>query len=72
MPVTIIAGAADKIVDADAHSVGLHAELVDGRLMVQPGVGHMVHYAAPDKIAAVIDLAADAAAAQAPAPAPAV
>ena len=58
MPVAIIAGANDKIVDTDAHSVRLHEQIEQSELMVQPGVGHMVHYAAKARVVAAIDWAA--------------
>lgn len=51
LPVTIIAGADDAVVDPEAHSVRLQADLTDSRLTIVPGVGHMVHYAEPELIA---------------------
>lgn len=53
-PVTIFAGAADKIVDPDTHARQLHAQLPDSDLHVLPGVGHMLHYAALDEIVSAI------------------
>jgi pimeloyl-ACP methyl ester carboxylesterase len=50
MPVTIFAGAADEIVDPDTHARQLHAQLPDSALHVLPGLGHMLHYAALEKI----------------------
>lgn len=58
LPVAIIAGADDKIVDTDAHSVRLHEQIDESELMVQPGVGHMVHYAALERVVAAVDWAA--------------
>ncbi len=53
MPVHIFAGDSDAIVDTAYQSEELH-KLVDGStLHVEPGVGHMIHHAIPDKIAAV-------------------
>jgi pimeloyl-ACP methyl ester carboxylesterase len=52
LPVTIMAGAADKVVDPEAHSVRLHEDVPDSELVVLPEVGHMVHYAASNAIAA--------------------
>jgi pimeloyl-ACP methyl ester carboxylesterase len=52
MPVAIFAGAADKIVDPEAHSRKLHAALSNSELHVLPGVGHMVHYEATAQIVA--------------------
>lgn len=54
MPVTIFAGAADKIVDPDTHARQLHARLPDSALHVLPGLGHMLHYAALEKIVSEI------------------
>lgn len=46
-PVRIIAGMEDKIVNPNAHSVRLFRELAESDLHVEPGVGHMPHYAYP-------------------------
>ena len=54
MPVTIIAGADDGIVDAEAHSGRLHRDVPHSRLVVVPGCGHMVHYEVPDVIVAAL------------------
>lgn len=55
MPVAIIAGADDKVVDPEAHSVRLERELSQGTLAVLPGVGHMAHHDAPDTVVAAIE-----------------
>ena len=52
LPVTICAGSDDKVVDPEAHAVRLHRDLPQSELILLPGVGHMVHHAAPDRIAA--------------------
>jgi pimeloyl-ACP methyl ester carboxylesterase len=58
MPVTIMAGAADGVVDPEAHSVRLHEDVLDSELFVAAGSGHMVHYAESEAIvAALADLA---------------
>ena len=54
MPVAIIAGAGDKVVDPTAHSVRLHEDILDSELVVKPGIGHMVHYGANEQIAAIV------------------
>ena len=54
MPVAIFAGAEDAVVDPGAHSVRLHSELSQSRLVVVPGAGHMVHHAAADEVVAAI------------------
>lgn len=56
MPVTIFAGAGDKIVDPESHSARLHAELRRSALVIVPDAGHMVHYAVADRIVDAIDL----------------
>lgn len=55
VPVTLIAGAGDKIVDVESHSAALHRELPESKLVVTPGAGHMVHYAAPADIAQAVE-----------------
>ncbi|MDM0050585.1 alpha/beta fold hydrolase [Variovorax sp. J22R115] len=54
LPVTIIAGAADKVVDVDAHSRRLHRDVPQSKLVVVPGAGHMVHYADPESVVAAV------------------
>ena len=54
VPALIFAGAADKVVDPQAHARKLHVELKNSELLVLPGVGHMVHHAAPDEVLAAI------------------
>ncbi len=55
MPVAIIAGAEDMVADVGRQSARLYVEVPHSSLRLIPEAGHMVHYAAPDKIAAVID-----------------
>jgi pimeloyl-ACP methyl ester carboxylesterase len=59
LPVAILAGGADEIVDTVEQSARL-AEELDAPLTVIPGAGHMIHYDAPDRIAAAIEAAATA------------
>ena len=54
MPAAIFAGAADAIADPDTHARQLHGELANSELFVLPGVGHMVHHAAPEHVAAAV------------------
>ena len=51
VPTVIFAGQADPVVDPDAHARKLHAALPYSELHLLPGVGHMVHHAAPDDVA---------------------
>jgi len=55
LPVTIIAGAEDKVVALDAHPQRLHHALPHSVLHVLPGVGHMVHHAALEQVVAAIE-----------------
>lgn len=62
-PTVIISGEADRIVWTSLHSRALEREIPNARLVVLPGVGHMVHFAAPERIASEIDALATATAA---------
>ncbi len=55
MPITIIAGSDDQICDVDHNAERLHRELPHTGLRIEPGQGHMVHYARLDDILAAID-----------------
>ena len=55
MPVVIMAGTKDRIVDHRKHSVWLHQEIAQSALRLVPGVGHMLHYAAPDQVVDAIE-----------------
>ena len=44
MPVSIIAGDGDRIVDTDQQSMRLHEAIDGSELHILPGVGHMVHH----------------------------
>jgi pimeloyl-ACP methyl ester carboxylesterase len=62
-PTVIVSGDADRIVRADLHSRALERDIPGARLVLLPGVGHMPHFAAADRIAAEIDALATALAA---------
>jgi hypothetical protein len=53
MPVAIMAGSDDEIVDVGRHSRRLHREIPGSELRIVEGAGHMVHHLAPR---AVVDL----------------
>lgn len=55
MPVTLIAGADDKVIDVKAHSERLHDELPHSDLHVVPDTGHMVHHFAREVVLKAID-----------------
>ena len=55
MPVVILAGTDDAIVEMQGHAAPLRRDIPRSQLWVEPGVGHMLHYAAPDLVADAID-----------------
>jgi pimeloyl-ACP methyl ester carboxylesterase len=54
-PITIIAGDVDKTVSTNIHSRPLAATAPNARLIVLPGVGHMVQNAVPDLVMSEIE-----------------
>lgn len=55
LPVTIVAGDADPIVDTAKQAAPLSAAVPEARLVRLPGVGHMLHYTAAERIVAEIE-----------------
>jgi pimeloyl-ACP methyl ester carboxylesterase len=55
MPVAIIAGDGDQLIDTDEQSARLHRDVQQSTLRRVPGVGHMVHQSATDVVMAAID-----------------
>ncbi len=55
LPVSILAGDADAIVEASEHSVRLHTTIPGSTLRLLPGLGHMIHYGARLKVERAID-----------------
>lgn len=55
MPVSIFAGADDKIVAPGNQACKLHALLGHSELIVVPGRGHMLHYDVPEQLMARLD-----------------
>ena len=55
LPVTIVAGAGDRMVDPADQAERLHDALPGSRLVLIEGSGHMVHYTATDRVAAAIE-----------------
>ena len=55
MPVSIIAGSGDRVVDPSDNSARLHNDVLKSTLKVEPGVGHMVHYTHPELIVRAVD-----------------
>jgi pimeloyl-ACP methyl ester carboxylesterase len=57
MPVVIMAGAKDRVVDVGRHAMRLHKDIPQSSLRLSPGVGHMLHYAVPEKVTDAIEAA---------------
>jgi len=55
MPVTIMAGEKDYVVDIERHAIRLQEEIPQSILRLVPGAGHMVHHAVPDEVAEAIE-----------------
>ena len=54
VPTVIITGDLDDVVPPDIHAKALAAAVPGAELVVLPGVGHMVQFAAPDRVADAI------------------
>ena len=61
MPVAIVAGTGDKMVDVDAQSRRLHGEIRQSSLHLVENCGHMVHHTAPRRVMAALEEVARAA-----------
>jgi pimeloyl-ACP methyl ester carboxylesterase len=55
MPVVIIAGDEDKLIDIDTQSARLHADISQSKLHRIAGNGHMIQQTATDQVMAAID-----------------
>ena len=60
MPVVIIAGELDRLIDTDRQSGQLHRDVAQSTFHSVPGAGHMVHQTATNQVMAAIDEAAAA------------
>lgn len=54
MPVAIIAGDGDRLINIDDQSARLHDEVRHSTFDRVTGVGHMVHQSAPERVMAAI------------------
>jgi len=54
VPVHLMAGSEDRIVETDKHSARLHRQLPGSTFQRVAGCGHMVHHAAPEDVVAAI------------------
>ena len=54
-PAIIMTGDQDRIVPAPQHAMALAASAPGSKLVVLPGVGHMLNHAAPDQVAVAVE-----------------
>lgn len=59
MPVVIVAGDEDRLIDSDAQSARLHRDIPQSRFHRVPGNGHMIHQTATGAVMSAIDEAAE-------------
>lgn len=55
LPIAIIAGSGDKIVNVAHNAVRLHGEVQHSELIVEHDVGHMPHYADPARVMEAVE-----------------
>ena len=54
MPVAIVAGTKDRVVDMGRPAARLQGKIPGSELQLVPGAGHMVHYAMPGLVAELV------------------
>ena len=59
MPIVIVAGEEDRLVDIDAQSARLHSDIPQSKFHRIPGNGHMVHQTATDDVMCAINEVAE-------------
>ena len=57
IPVVIMAGTKDRVVNVDRHATWLHDQIPASMLRLIPDVGHMLHYEVPQQVADAIEAA---------------
>jgi pimeloyl-ACP methyl ester carboxylesterase len=55
MPLAIIAGNGDKIVDVEHNALRLHEDVPHSELIVEVGAGHMPHYSDPTRVMEAVE-----------------
>jgi pimeloyl-ACP methyl ester carboxylesterase len=58
MPVVIMAGSEDQVVDVERQAIRLHKEIAHSRLQLVPTAGHMLHYAPAANVVEAVNAAA--------------
>jgi pimeloyl-ACP methyl ester carboxylesterase len=54
LPVIILSGLADRIVDPQVHSLRLHRQIATSQIRLLPETGHMIHHSRPRDVVAAI------------------
>lgn len=54
LPITVLAGCEDRVASARANALRFHKEVPHSDLQLEPGCGHMLHYAHPAAIMAAV------------------
>lgn len=57
LPVVIITGGDDQIADVGRQSRRLHHDVPGSELVIVPGMGHMIHHLAPERVVAAVERA---------------
>ena len=57
MPVVIVTGSADRLLDPEEHAYPLHRTIKDSKLVVLPETGHQLPQTRPDAVISAIDAA---------------
>jgi pimeloyl-ACP methyl ester carboxylesterase len=55
MPIVVVSGNMDFVVAPQSHAVAFAAAVARARLAMLPGIGHMLHHAAADRVVAEIE-----------------
>ena len=55
----LIAGSADQIADVGRQSRRLHHDVPGSEVVVVPGLGHMIHHLAPERVVAAVARASE-------------
>ena len=56
LPAFIFAGTRDSILHADEHALELHSKIEHSKLVLLPGMGHMLHHFAQRMVVSAVDL----------------
>ena len=59
LPVVIITGRDDQIADVGRQSRRLHHDVPGSELVIVPGMGHMIHHLAPERVVAAVERASE-------------